>query len=377
MKIRPIIVGILALAVGVSAHAQEKGKQPQQVDVSVKIVEFQTNNLLETGFSAYFVREAVNRPYGRVSSGQGHITTADLTFPTTGTPTVTAFLDRIAISDGDIELILQALEEENRAFILSRPKAMVVLNKTVELGTVTRVPYEKTQVVGTTAQQITDFRETGVSMKLTLNDIIDDDGDWTRNTDTYINLVIDASVKELGQQFVVALDDGQLPATNFNQRQNALTAPEFITRQINTDVWVRDGQVLVLGGLYRRTYRKSLRTVPMLTQLEDFTINAAENIVPGNFLASPISATIGNRASNEEFRELVFIVKADVWEASSASPYKFFQDIEPEEEEEEPTRPTDIIRDVLTLPRSIAEDVTGSGEDDGSVDRNLGTPRDE
>ncbi len=376
--LRTICMWTLALAISVNALAEAKGEQPRQVDVSVKIVEFQTNSILETGFSAYFVREAIQRPYGRVSSGRGAITTADLTFPTNGNPTITAFLDRIAISEGDIELILQALAEENRAFILSKPKAKVVLGSSVTIGTETEVPYEATKVVGPTAQQITQFRPTGVSMTLNLHDIIDDDGDWTQDSDTYINLTIDASVRELGQNFVVALDDGVLPATNFSQSQNALSAPEFITRAINTNVWVRSGQVLVLGGLYRRTHQKSLRTAPMLTQLEDFTINMAENIVPGNFLASPLSATIGNRASAEEFRELVFIVKADVWRPSGASAYKFFDDVEDsDEEEKEATTPGNLIKDVLTLPRDIAEGITGEPENDGSVEKNLGSPRDE
>lgn len=375
MRLAVRLIAALAAATPMTAVGQTLNQAPEQVDVSVKIVEFQTTKTIETGFSAYFAREVVQRPYGRVTSGSGNIVSADLTFPTAGTPTVTAFLDRIALSDGDIEMVLQALVEENRAFILSRPKALVMMGQTTKLGTTQKIPYEATKVVGTTAIQVTEFRDTGVSLEILLNGVIDDDGNWDTKQDTYIDITIDASVSEEGQQFVIALDDNAT-STNFNQSQNAIRAPEFITRRLKTQTWVRDGQVLVLGGLFRRSKQKSLRTAPWLPQAEDAAIGLAENLVPGNFLASPVSATIGNRSSNEGYRELVFIIKADVWRPS-LSAYDFF-DGDDENDDEKPKRPspTDIITEILEIPKGIAEGITGTEPaptDD--IQRNLGNPR--
>jgi Flp pilus assembly secretin CpaC len=307
------------------ASSEADGGSPQQVSVAVKIVEFQTDRLSDRGFSAYFARRAEVRPYGRVSTGQGNITAADLTFPASTAPTITVFLDRIALGAGNVEIILQALEEENRAYILSRPKALVTLGNTTTIATSQQIPFQATKVAGTTVTQVTSFRDTGVNLRLTLNNIIDDDGDWSTTEDQYIQLHIDASVSEEGQQFVIALDDQVASGGAFSQPQNIIQAPEFVKRQIVTEAWVRHGQVLMLGGLYRRTTQKSVRTAPWLNDAENNAIGLMERAVPGSFLPSPLSDLLGSRSSSEAFRELVFIIKADVWRPSQST-YDFAQD---------------------------------------------------
>ena len=118
---------LLITAVAASVAAQEK----QQVNVAVKIVEFQTTTGVETGLSAYFKQRNTPRPYGRVSSGNGAITSADITFPNTTNAGLTVFLDKITTHYGDIEMVLQALVDQNRAYILSRPKVMVLVGSEV------------------------------------------------------------------------------------------------------------------------------------------------------------------------------------------------------------------------------------------------------
>ena len=84
------------------------------------MVEFQTEKNVETGFSAFFSRRNKERLYGRVTSGNGAIRTADLTFPTDSgnrLEGLTVFLDNISTNYGDIEMVLQALVDENRAYI--------------------------------------------------------------------------------------------------------------------------------------------------------------------------------------------------------------------------------------------------------------------
>jgi len=378
MRTRHVIISLVAaLAWATPAVAQSTDAPPEQVDVSVKIVEFQSSNVFETGFSAFFVEEAVQNPGGSVTANGSTIRTADLTFPTSGTPTITAFLDRIQLGDGDVEIILQALAEENKAFILSRPKAKVMLGGSVTLGTTQEIPFQATQVVGTTAIEVTKFRETGVSLTLSLEQVTDDDGDWTTTNDTFMLLNINAEVSEQGQNFFIALDQNVVPGSNFNQAQNVIQAPEFVRRQIKTKAWVRNGQVLVLGGLFRRTKQKSLRTAPWLTQAEDATVGLAERLVPGDFISSPISSTFGNSATSEDFRELVFIIKADVWRPALTT-FEFFEDDAADEEDaeaREPMRPTDVIEGILDIPRGIAEGLSRPRE--GGVQDDLGGAPDE
>ncbi len=358
------VVGSLAMVAALAAGSAHAGS-PDQVNVTVKILEFQTTLGMETGFSAYFQQRELQRPYGRVSSNRGIVESADITFPIRGNAAITVFLDRISTYYGDIEAVIQALVDENRAFILSRPRAMVRVGSEVPttVQTVRRVPYEDTVVVGNTAVQITDFRDTGVSLNITVPEVTDDDLDWTTNDDTYINLEVQAEVKEEGQRIVVALDDRFQQANEISLARSGISAPELVSRSIQTSVWVRHGQVLVLGGLFRNTKTKRLDTLPWLTQAENVATGLAERVVPPVYLPdTPVSTTLGSSATEEGRRELVFLIKAEVWQpAFTLAEEHRFTDVEPEERRFSPTdiifSPTDVIRDVLGGVTGVIEEV--------------------
>lgn len=331
--------------------------KPQQVNVAVKIVEFQTVRTVETGLSAYFARNIKERLYGRVSSGDGNIRTADLTFPTsTGTRMegITVFLDNIHLSDGDMEIVLQALVDENRASIISRPRAMVVVGgEGTAIQTVRDIPYESPKVVGSTIVQSTQYIPTGVMLNIQCMDVIDDDGNWSTLEDQYAHLKVSAEVKELGTRVVVALDDRLAGG-------DAVTAPTFVTRSVVTTVWVRHGQVLVLGGLYRNNTSKTVESMPWLSQAEDLAIGVAERFIPGNFLSSPVSSVVGHKSSDDGRRELVFMIKPEMWRPaiSVADEYDFG---EIEEVETQPTLKESIgtmIDTMTTIPEDIGREIS-------------------
>lgn len=365
-----------------AAGPQEKNValKPRQVEVSVKIIEFQVTKGVETGLSAYFKQLPRARPFGMVTTSNNAITSADLTFPTSTAAGLTVFLDRIMISEGDIEVVLQALVDENRAFILARPWAQVIIGdpgEPTEVKTVQLIPYENTQVVGVVAQQITSFEETGVTLKVRAPEIIDFDGDWATRDDMYVRLEIEAEVKEEGQRIVVSLDDELAAGPDPDRPRNVIEVPEFVARGIITNIWASDGQVLILGGLYRNLESRSLTTVPWLTQAEDFAIGLAERVVPGNSLFSPLSSTFGNRSTSETRRELVFLIKSEIWDPSRT----FASDIGFDEGEDEKGRKsaTDAVKDILEgikeLPQGLAEGLTGDSRDD-PIDSNLGGIKD-
>ncbi len=347
----------LAVLTGGFAHADE----PQQVNVNVKILEFQTELGMETGFSAYFEQRELQRPYGRVSSNRGIVEAADITFPIRGDAAITVFLDRISTYYGDIEAVIQALVEEERAFILSRPRAMVPIGSDVPttVQTVNRVPYEDTVVVGNTAVQITDFRDTGVSLDISVPEVTDDDGDWATNDDTYIKLDVQAEVIEEGARRTVALDDRFQNAEDMALGRTGITAPELVSRSIETSAWVRHGQVLVIGGLYRNIQTRRLDTLPWLTQAEHMATSLAENVISPAYLPdTPVSTALGSSATEEGRRELVFLIKAETWHpAFTLAEEHRFREIE--EEDEDRFSPADVISDVLFSPGDVVRDVVG------------------
>jgi len=287
----------------------------KQVNVSVKIVEFQTTKGVETGLSAYLLQRKKYYTFGRVTLGDGAVRSADITFPTNTTSAITVFLDQMRIGEYNLEAVLQGLVDENRAFILSQPKAMVTVGSPIptQIQTTQRIPYENTVVVGATAVQTTAFRDTGVSLTVQAPAIIDDDGNPNTTNDTYIQLLVSAAVSEEGQQIVVALDDKVLSSSISGNVSSAIKVPEFLSRSVATSVWVRHGQVLLLGGLYRNTKDKKLSTLPWLLQGENTVMGLVNNILPSGLPENPVSSSLGNRTNSEGRRELVFLIKAELW----------------------------------------------------------------
>jgi hypothetical protein len=281
----------------------------------VKIVEFQTTKGMETGLSAYLLQREKHYTFGRVTPGSGAVRNADITFPASPASTITVFLDQMRIGAYDLEAVLQGLVDENRAFILSQPKAMVTVGSPIptQIQTTQRIPYENTVVVGATAVQTTAFRDTGVSLTVQAPAIIDDDGNPNTTNDTYIQLLVSAAVNEEGEQMVIALDDKVLSSSISGSVCSAIRVSGFFSRSVATSVWVRHGQVLLLGGLYRNTKDKKLSTLPWLMQGENTVMGLVDSILPSGLPENPLSSSLGNRTSSEGRRELVFLIKAELW----------------------------------------------------------------
>ena len=363
-----LTIALLAWAV---VCASSVAQDLQQVNVSVKIIEFQTDKNVETGLSAYFQHVAQEQDvYGHVidAGRNATIESMDVSFPSSASA-LTVFVDRIHMGYGDLEIVLQGLVSQNRAFILSRPKAMVQVGQTVPtlIATTQDVPYEDTVVVGNIIYPTVAFRPTGVSFSVNALKVVDDDGIPRTLDDTYIQLKIVASVKERGASLKIA--------SNLNVRGDLedVEAPLFFNRMIDTTVWVRHGQVLILGGLYRNTKEKDLATLPWLTQTEDFTNSLIQRIIPFAVPQLPMAASVGNQKTGEGRRELVFLLKCELWRPSYTVADEFgFEEMgeEPEVEKKTATKViTNVIGGITDLPQDIVQGISGAEE---SVSSKLG-----
>jgi len=333
-----LVTALVVLLAGAAAFAQAPAASPapvpsppppanpqdvKQINVSVKIVEFQTTKGVETGLSAYLQQRTTKNAYGKVISGFGALRTADLTFPSSNTASaITVFLDQIRIGEYGLEAVLQGLVDDNRAFILSQPKAMVTIGSPIptQIQTAQRVPYNNTVVIGATTAQTTAFRDTGVSLTVQAPTIIDDDANPATTDDIFIQLLVSAVVNEEGQTVVVGVDNKAAAGSIFGSVSNAITAPEFFSRSVSTSVWVRHGQVLLLGGLYRNLKTKKHSTVPWLLQGENAVMGALDGVLPAGTPANPLSSALGDRSTSEGRRELVFLIKAELWRPAYTLP---------------------------------------------------------
>ncbi|HOV59665.1 MAG TPA: hypothetical protein PK349_01220 [Candidatus Hydrogenedentes bacterium] len=347
-----------------------------QVNVSVKIIEFQSTKDSETGLSAYFKQRNEPRPYGRISSGNGNITAASLAFPASTTSGLNLFFDRLSTIYGDIELVLQALVDQNRAFILSQPKVMVPVGAPTPttIKTSQDVPYENTIVVGASAVQTTAFRPTGVQLDVQALKMVDDDQNPVTTDDIYVLLHLTAAINEEGQRITVALDEKAGQTNTLTRNTMAISVPEFVSRSVDTTVWVRNGQVMILGGLYRNTKSKSVSSLPWLSQAEDVAAGAINKTVPGVEDAQvPLSSLLGNTSRNEGRRELVFMIRVDVWRKSFvvADEFGLFEEGQGEGGEENKTAPSSPP---ASRDRSATDIITGVLEDLTGATQNLTEP---
>jgi hypothetical protein len=249
------------------------------------------------------------------------------------------------------------------------------------IETVQQIPYEDTKVFGATVRQITSFRDAGVYLSVQAIEILDDDGDKRTTHDTFIHLKLIARVNEEGQRISVALDDSvNVGSSILNPNANEISVPELVSREITSEVWVPDGQVLIMGGLFRTNTNRTLTSAPFLTQAEDMVNSTAQRLLP--FTPDlPVGSGLGSRQEGESRRELVFLVRAERWIPSQTVPdeFGFLEEKKDEkakdEDDKKKTKPTDVINNMLQgisrMPRGMAEGISGTDEEE-SIGKQLG-----
>jgi len=139
----------------------------------------------------------------------------------------------VSIGGAILDAQLSALESSGRGKIISSPKVATVDNTEAQILSGRRIPYQTVSSEGTRTQ----FIDATLSLKVTPHIAPND----------YINMKIDATKNEQGIL---------LPA-----------GPIIETREAHTDMLVKDGETVVIGGLYRRNTTSSRSGIPGLSSL--------------------------------------------------------------------------------------------------------------
>ncbi|MEM7612656.1 MAG: type IV pilus secretin PilQ [Pseudomonadota bacterium] len=139
-------------------------------------------------------------------------------------------------SDYIVDLELSALQAEGRGEIVSSPRVVTANQKEAVIKQGVEIPFQEAAASGATAVQ---FKEAVLS--LTVTPQITPDG----------NIAMDLRVSQdtVGQVFTV-IGGGAIPSID--------------TREVETQVLVRDGQTVVLGGIYETEMRDVVSKVPLL-----------------------------------------------------------------------------------------------------------------
>lgn len=144
----------------------------------------------------------------------------------------------LAILDSDylVDLELTALQAEGRGEIVSTPRVITANQKEARIEQGVEIPYQESASSGATTTQ---FKKAVLSLTVTPQITPDD------------NIIMD---------LLVSKDNvGELTPS----AQGGLV-PSIDTRSIETQVLVRDGQTVVLGGIYETERRETISKVPFL-----------------------------------------------------------------------------------------------------------------
>jgi general secretion pathway protein D len=213
---------------------------PQQVLIEVLIVDLSIDESTAIGLDWAAKGTAGSTT---VQGGTNKATTRATLGDSIGTATA-SFLPGGSFLIGDPEKViaqLQVFASDSKANVLANPILVTAYNKAANISITDEIPINSTTLTTNAAQPVTsttvEFRSVGIKLEITPK----------INSDNYVNLKINQEISSRGS------DVG--------------TTPSFNTRQVNTEVVLKDNQLLVMGGLMRTDTTDMISGVPFLKDL--------------------------------------------------------------------------------------------------------------
>lgn len=222
-----------------------------QIEIQARVMDVVNTDLFERG-----IIQADGQPILEKSGSNVFLRGLGGNFPSTGNPGFGAGkggpglggVFRIGFIDADFELdaYLQFLKQEGVVDILSQPSVVTRNGVAAIVDASESVPFLEPQTLNQAAAVVykVTYKEVGVKLSVI---------PFLVGRDT-LHLVINAEVSRLGRDFVVGLD------TN----NNPITVPSTTRRTASTEVLVRNGQTVVIGGLKLLETRKEENKIPLL-----------------------------------------------------------------------------------------------------------------
>jgi len=140
-----------------------------------------------------------------------------------------------SIGGAILDAQLSALETSGRGKIISSPKIATIDNTEAQIQSGRKIPVATVSSEGTR----TEFVDASITLKVTPHVTPND----------YIGMKITATKNE----------------ADFAQQVNGI--PTITTREANTDMLVKDGDTVVIGGLYQRNIQTARNGIPGLSNL--------------------------------------------------------------------------------------------------------------
>ena len=213
---------------------------PQQVLIEVLIVDLSVDESTDVG-----VDWAAKGTAGSttVQGGVNQATTGATLGDSIGTATA-SFLQGGSFIIGDPDKViarLQVFASDSKANILANPILVTTDNKAANIAITDEIPIVQQASTpsggGAVVTSSVEYRSVGIKLEITPK----------INSENFVNLKILQEISSRGA------DVG--------------TQPSFNTRQVNTEVVLKDNQVLIMGGLMRTDTTDTVSGVPLLKDL--------------------------------------------------------------------------------------------------------------
>ncbi len=149
---------------------------------------------------------------------------------------------KVGVVSNDVAVFLRVLDEVTDTTILSNPKILALNRQPSRVLVGRKVGYLQTTSTDTATTQTVEFLDTGT--QLYFRPFVTNEG------------MIRMELKPQVSEAVIRETNDATGA--------AVTIPDEITNELVTNVMVRDGQTIVLGGLFRESTETSRRQVPFL-----------------------------------------------------------------------------------------------------------------
>jgi len=224
------------------AEVKKIDKRPQQIMVEVVILDVQLKDDTEIGINWDLLSD---KRYG-IGYRQNFTTSRLKTTPESSTTKTDAtafntigFGGDLSVISSTIRNVIHLIQEKRDAEIIASPRAMMVSGQSATIQAVEEIPYqEQSETSGGGSMTSTEFKNVGVSLLVTAT--ITDGNDIFLKVDTEQNVKTGESISGV---------------------------PVVDTRKANTSLLLRDGQIVVLGGLRRQEKIKEVDQIPILGDL--------------------------------------------------------------------------------------------------------------
>ncbi|MFQ5736711.1 MAG: pilus (MSHA type) biogenesis protein MshL [Thermodesulfobacteriota bacterium] len=227
----------------------------RQVFVEARIVEVQLTDSLQYGIDWSFL--------GGDWNGVGSITfgTSKFTDTLAGLPNF-----NVALTGGDFTSLLEALQKQGNVNVLSNPRVGIMNGQTAFLSVgrkvdfISRVETTSTGVTTTTVPQVTFTVETSSVLSGIIFGIVPY---ISEGANEKISLTISPIISDL-----VKFDTKTIGLTDSNSVE--LSLPTIDLRELSTTVRVKDGDMVIIGGLIQNKESVEDNSVPVLSKIPLF-----------------------------------------------------------------------------------------------------------